>query len=165
MITNAKLAFHQHDHQRSVDAALAQAASLCAERKARLTTTRKHVLQLIWQNHQPKGAYELIDLLAEQLGKPVQPPTIYRALEFLLDMGLIHRIESLNAYIGCPYPAMPHDAVFLICNQCGAVAECSTPSISNAISATAEQLNFVVESKSVEITGICPSCQSKSVIK
>lgn len=159
MITNSRLAYNNHDHQRCIDAAFARATALCDERKARLTPARQQVLRLIWQSHKPLGAYQLLELLAAQSGKRVLPPTIYRALDFLLDMGLIHRIASLNAFIGCPFPGNHHNEVFLICRECGAAAECSADSLNNAITATAQRARFQPESQSVEIVGLCPQCQ------
>ena len=159
MITNSSLAYHKHDHQRCIDAAIARAADLCEQRKARFTPARKEVLTLIWQSHQPLGAYRILDLLAEQSGKRVLPPTVYRALDFLLDLGLIHRIASLNAYIGCPFPGSQHNELFLICRQCGSAAECSADQVSNAINRAADHANFQLESQSVELMGLCPQCQ------
>ncbi|MDM3870806.1 Fur family transcriptional regulator [Porticoccus sp. W117] len=159
MITNSKLAYHEHDHQRCIDAAMARAVALCEEKKARLTQARKDVLTLIWQNHQPLGAYRIMDLLSEKNGKRVLPPTVYRALEFLLELGLIHRIASLNAYIGCPFPGSHHNELFLICRQCGSAAECSAEPVSNAIVNAATHANFQLESQSVELMGLCPQCQ------
>lgn len=159
MITNSKLAYHEHDHQRCISAALSRATTLCEARKARLTPARRQVLQLIWKSHQPLGAYRILELMAEQNGKRVLPPTVYRALDFLLEMGLIHRISSLNAYIGCPFPGNKHNEIFLICRQCGSAAECSAETLTNAISSTAKRANFLPESQSVEIVGLCPQCQ------
>ena len=159
MITNSKLAYHEHDHQRCIDAALARATEVCAERKARLTPARQQVLKLIWQSHRPLGAYRILELMTEQSGKRVLPPTVYRALDFLLEAGLIHRIASLNAYIGCPFPNSHHNELFLICRECGSAAECSAEQVSSAITSTAKRANFQLESQSVELAGLCPQCQ------
>ena len=97
MLTNSRLVHQPHDHGRCINAALSRAEELCTASKARLTPTRKSVLQLLWQSHQPLGAYQLQDQLSVLTGKSIAPPTIYRAIEFLLGLGLIHRIASLNA--------------------------------------------------------------------
>ena len=102
------------------------AIDLCAERGVRLTALRSLVLELILQSHQPVGAYELLDILKNER-RNAQPPTVYRALNFLLDLGLIHRIESLNAYVGCDAPHTNHYAQFLICNGFGAAASAAAP--------------------------------------
>src|SRR5581483_8522848 len=96
-----------HDHALCIDDALAAAERQCAARGARLTEQRRRVLELIWKSHAPVGAYTLLDRLREG-GVRAQPPTVYRALEFLVENGLIHRIESLNAYVGCADPDQRH---------------------------------------------------------
>ena len=94
-----------------------------------------------------------------QTGKRIQAPTVYRAIEFLLEQGLVHRIASLNAYIGCPFPGNNHNDFFLICRACGSTAECSNDQINNMMLQTAERTGFKVESQMVEISGLCPECQ------
>ena len=95
----------EHDHRVCVKDALEQATAICAKRGARLTPIRRRVLELIWASHKPSGAYDILEALSqESRGKRIAPPTVYRALDFLLEQGLIHRLESLNAFIGCPHP-------------------------------------------------------------
>lgn len=159
MITNSKITYQQHDHLRCQNAALLQAKTLCARKNKRFTPIRESVLSLIWQGHRPLGAYDIIDQLSDSRGKRVLPPTVYRALEFLLDCGLIHRIASLNAFIGCPFPGSAHSNVFLLCRSCGKAAECSMESINNAINVTAERAGFAIESQAIEVSGLCPVCQ------
>ncbi len=103
-----------HDHGHCVATALDAAASLCQRRRARLTPLRRRVLELVWRSHEPQGAYDILDTLGER-GRRAAPPTVYRALDFLLGQGLIHRIESLNAFVGCRDPDTPHAGQFLIC--------------------------------------------------
>ena len=86
------------------------------------------------------------------------PPTVYRALDFLIEQGLIHRIESLNAYVGCPRPERPHVSQFLICGGCGAAAELDDPAIARAVLRRASELGFVVERQTIEVRGFCPQC-------
>lgn len=147
-----------HDHARCVHAALADAETLCARGGRRLTALRRQVLALVWGRHAPVKAYEILEHL--QRDKPgAAPPTVYRALEFLLEMGLIHRIESLNAYVGCGDPRSPHGGQFLICRGCGTVAEINEPKITRLLSEEAAQLRFVADDQTVEIRGLCPQCQ------
>ena len=87
------------------------------------------------------------------------PPTVYRALEFLLGQRLIHRIESLNAYIGCVHPGARHAAQFLICNRCGSAAELESEILLTAIDSAAAQAGFAIERVAVEVAGQCPECQ------
>jgi Fur family transcriptional regulator, zinc uptake regulator len=147
-----------HDHGACIDAALDRAGELCARRGARLTRLRRRVLELVWQGH---AAVEAYDLLAEldRKGGAAKPPTVYRALDFLMAQGLVHRLESLNAYIGCPQPEAPHDGRFLICQACGQVSEFEAPAIQSAIETQAADLGFAVGQQMVEVHGVCRGCQ------
>ncbi|MGB0449399.1 MAG: Fur family transcriptional regulator [Porticoccaceae bacterium] len=158
MLTNAKLVHQPHDHRRCINAALARANELCDAQNLRLTPTRESVLRLLWQSHRPMGAYQLQDQLAKLSGKPIAPPTIYRAVEFLLKVGLIHRIASLNAYIGCPFPGSDHSNLFLICNSCGSAAEVAHSSINDLLKKASEKANFTLQDQSLELFGLCPNC-------
>lgn len=158
MLTNAKLVYQPHKHERSTSAALNRAKAICTEQNVRLTTTRELVLTLLWQSHQPLGAYQLQDQLAAHLNKRVAPPTVYRAIEFLLKMGLIHRIPSLNAYIGCPFPTSEHSNLFMICNQCGSVAEVADNTINGLLRSTCDKVNFTLQKQTLELFGLCPQC-------
>src|SRR5258708_30969834 len=110
-----------HDHDSCIEGALDRAAQLCEERGARLTALRRDVLRLIWRGHEPVGAYAILEeLLRSHSG--AAPPTVYRALEFLIEHGLIHRIESLNAYVACAPPERPPASQFLISGACSAAA-------------------------------------------
>ena len=159
MISNSRAAHRDHDHERCQNAALAQARALCQHRSARLTPAREAVLHLIWRSHQPIGAYTLIEQLSAEQGHRVLPPTVYRALDFLLAQGLIHRIPSRNAFIGCPFPEVRHRNLFLLCRRCGAVAECSADTLDQAIAATAARAGFAVDGHNLEIDGLCQQCQ------
>jgi Fur family transcriptional regulator, zinc uptake regulator len=147
-----------HDHESCVDHALDCAAELCRARGARLTELRRQVLQLVWRGHTPVGAYTILEAL-RGTHPGAAPPTVYRALEFLGEHGLIHRIESLNAYVGCPRPERPHVSQFLICAECCATAELDEPSIAKAVLRRAAELGFTVERQTIEVRGRCPSCR------
>ena len=147
-----------HDHETCIDTALDRAAQLCAERGARLTALRRQVLQLVWRGHEPVGAYALLAALRRS-HPGAAPPTVYRALEFLIEHGLIHRIESLNAYVGCPRPERAHVSQFLICERCAATAELDDPGIAAAVLRRAGALGFAVEQQTIELRGLCPRCQ------
>ncbi len=158
MITNYRIAYQQHDHQRCISSAISRAEALCRQQNARLTPTRRRVLSVIWQSHRPLGAYAITEAI-NQTEHRVLPPTVYRVIDFLLELGLIHRIDSLNAYIGCAFPDAPHSDTFLICRQCGSVAECCDDIIEQAISEATQRARFLPESRSLEILGLCPGCQ------
>ncbi len=153
------LAAEPHDHDACVDDAMAQAEALCRARGARLTPVRRRVLELVWNGHNPRGAYDILNDLATDGRRPA-PLTVYRALEFLVEQGLVHRLESLNAFIGCPHPGGRHASQFLVCERCGTATEISDPAVTAAISRSAEALGFQVDRPMVEVTGICPKCQS-----
>ena len=159
MLSNSRAAFRSHDHQRCVNAALLRAEALCVERDLRLTPIRKAILALIWQHHKPIGAYDIVEQLSGRQGKRIQAPTVYRAIEFLLSLGLIHRIASLNAYMGCPFPGSEHSDIFLICRECQTTVECSAESVNEVIAAMVSKSGFRMDSQSVEIMGHCPNCQ------
>jgi Fur family zinc uptake transcriptional regulator len=150
-----------HDHKNCVTQALRQADEICTTRGVRLTDMRRRVFALVWQSHNPVGAYEVLEGLAGG-AKKVQPPTVYRALEFLLAQGLIHRIESLNAYIGCAVPGDAHAGQFLICRDCGRAAELVDHRIDAAIDLGAKAAGFNVEHPTVELEGVCADCRSTS---
>lgn len=150
-----------HDHDRCVADALARAETVCGARRARLTPTRRRVLELVWQAHRPVLAYDLLERLRAEHPRAA-PPTVYRALEFLQSHGLVHRIESLNAYVGCADPAHPHSGQFLICDQCRAVAELDDPHIGAIIEQRARAAGFRCQSQTVEIRGRCPQCAART---
>lgn len=135
------------------------AENLCRERGAQLTPIRRRVLELIWSDHRPYGAYELLEKLQQERGR-VAPPTVYRALDFLLVNGLIHRIESLNAFVGCPRPHDHHSGQFFICDGCGTTSEIADKDLARRIDASARELGFTVSERIVEIRGHCPGCGS-----
>ncbi len=144
------------DHQSCVNDALARAEVLCKQQKQRFTLIRQRVLELVWRQHKPIGAYEVLEHLQES-GRTA-PPTVYRALDFLQKMGLVHRIASLNAYVGCVHPGEPHDGQFLICKSCHALAELNAPEINAAIKQSARDSDFKPVRQMVEIMGLCPEC-------
>ncbi len=147
-----------HDHGRCIDSALARAETLCATRGARLTALRRQVLGLVWNSHRPRGAYAILEDMAAD-GKRVAPLTVYRALDFLVEQGLVHRIESLNAYVGCPEPGDGHSGQFLVCDACGNATELNDPRVAAAIAESARDLGFHVVRQTVEVRGLCPACQ------
>ena len=111
-----------HDHEHCIEDAVAAAEKLCADKGLRFTPLRRRVLELVWSSHKPVGAYALLDQLRdEDLGSA--PPTVYRALDFLIEHGLIHRIERMNAFVGCSHPGEAHRGFFLICGECGNAEE------------------------------------------
>ena len=151
---------NDHDHQGCIETALTSAEALCQQRKQRFTAIRRRVLELVWQQHKPIGAYQLLEIL--QQDNRTAPPTVYRALDFLQQLGLVHRITSLNAYVGCVHPGQPHDGQFLICQTCNSLAELNVPAITSAIEQSAADSGFEARRHTVEIMGLCPDCRKRS---
>ncbi|MBI6851386.1 Fur family transcriptional regulator [Pseudomonas lijiangensis] len=154
------LASRPHDHSHCVHSALTEADALCASKGLRLTTLRRRVLELVWQSHKPLGAYDILAVLSDEDGRRAAPPTVYRALDFLLENGLVHRIASLNAFTGCNHPTHVHQGQFLICRECHAAIELQHASISDAVVNAAKEVGFQVEGQTVEIVGICSGCKA-----
>jgi Fur family transcriptional regulator, zinc uptake regulator len=151
-----------HDHDRCSTEALAHAEALCAARAERLTPTRRLVLEALLSTHRPLGAYELIDHLAARGGRPA-PITIYRALDFLQAQGLVHRIESRNAFVACIQPHEPsHPVVFLLCECCGAVGEANSGAAAKALDSAARAVGFAPKTPVIEIAGVCAHCRTVS---
>ncbi len=148
----------RHDHRDCVAAALEDAKAVCVERGVRLTPVRRRVLEIVWQGHRPLGAYAILEVLSGEGHSPA-PPTVYRALEFLLTQGLVHRLSSLNAFVGCSRPGHLGAGQFLLCTECGTAAELNDPGIERAIERGAAAEGFVSNEHTVEISGICPNCR------
>ncbi|MBV9561835.1 MAG: transcriptional repressor [Bradyrhizobium sp.] len=148
-----------HDHGRCTAEAIHHAEQVCANRAQRFTPIRRQVLQALLSSHRPLGAYEVIEELARSMPRPA-PITVYRALEFLMANGLVHRIESRNAYLAC---AHDHDAAamvaFLICERCGTVGEIPAAPVAQSLSVAARASGFAPKLSVVEITGTCFHCQ------
>lgn len=136
------------------------ARELCESRDTRFTPLRRKVLELVWGGHKPVTAYELLDLLSNDGNKRVAPPTVYRALDFLIEEGFVHRLESLNAFIGCPDPAHKHQGHFLICRKCRTVTEISDPKLTTKIAKSANANGYTCENSMLEVMGLCENCQS-----
>ena len=147
-----------HDHNHCVSTALQTAEEICRERGQRLTALRRRVLELVWANHRPVGAYVLLEMLRDEAGR-VAPATVYRALDFLQEQGLVHRLASLNAFIGCAFPGAPHAGQFLICTGCQELAELDDPKVTAVLSETADATAFAISHPTVEILGLCLHCR------
>lgn len=148
-----------HDHDRCVSEALLVAERICENHNARFTEMRRRVFVLIWQSHKAMTAYELLASIQAE-GQRVQPPTVYRALELLTSLGLIHRIESLNAYFGCDMPDCNHFGQYFICTKCGRVAEAVNDDMRKVLNQAAREVGFKIEATTVEIKGLCHDCSS-----
>ena len=148
------------DGRSGVPAALKAAAELCRERGVQFTEIRRRLLEALWHAGQPIGAYDLMPHLEAALGKRLAPPTVYRALEFLMELGLVRRIESLNAFVPCAHPDHPHACVFFVCERCSASIEVENRALERLIAEDATALGFEVSQRVVELQGMCTHCRS-----
>lgn len=146
-----------HDHHNCRAKALQTAEALCISRGVRLTPTRRKVLELIWENHQAVKAYDLLDRI-RPLDRSAKPATVYRALDFLLAQGLIHRVESLNAFVGCNCSEQLHQQLLLICQSCHEVDERRGTAVMEAVRQELLQAGFAMHHQALEIHGLCARC-------
>jgi len=154
------IAYQSHDHHHCIEGAMKAARQLCRQRGVQLTGQREAVLRLVWQSHRPVGAYDLLGQLPDSRnGRKPAPTTVYRALDFLREHGLVHRLDSLNAYIGCPHPGQQHDGVFLICRHCRHVQELPGERVHQALKPLLTAQGFSPDALLMEIPGVCPRCQ------
>ena len=160
-MTQPKPAFPtpDHDHGRCAEDALSHAERICADRSQKFTPIRRQVLGALLTNYRPLGAYEIIEQLAKDMPRPA-PITVYRALDFLMENGLVHRIESRNAFLAC---AHNHDetavVAFLICEACGSVGEIPSAALAQTFNDAARCTGFSPKLSVVEIIGTCTHCQ------
>jgi Fur family transcriptional regulator, zinc uptake regulator len=152
-------AFAHHDHAHCRGDVMARAEAMTQATGARLTPVRRRTLEILLESHRALGAYDVLERLASE-GYGNQPPVAYRALEFLVDQGLAHRIRRLNAFTACMHPGQAHAPAFLICRQCNAVAEAAAAPVREALERAAAELGFVIERSNVEALGLCPACRA-----
>ncbi|EPA8368785.1 zinc uptake transcriptional repressor Zur [Vibrio fluvialis] len=138
-----------------------QIEEICAARGVRLTSQRKRVFELICASKKASSAYELLEDL-KQSEPQAKPPTVYRALDFLMEQGFIHRVESTNSFISCcSCNAHKHFSQLLICDQCGNVIELQDDSLIAMLADNAEKHGFKIVNHVIESHGVCQSCSSK----
>lgn len=147
-----------HNHAKCTAELISRAERTCERRGSRLTGQRREVLACVGQSHAAVGAYDVIERMAEQGPRPA-PITVYRALEFLLAHGLVHKIESRNAFVACSHVHDGRPAALLICEGCGTVAELDTMDAFAAVSAAAAAQGFRQARTVIEMAGTCAACQ------
>ena len=152
-------AFRPHDHRQCIAGTLARAEDLARLRGLRLTPVRRRVLEILLERHGAMGAYEVLERLAAE-GYGHQPPVAYRALEFLVEQGLAHRIRRINAFAACTRPGEDHHAAFLICEGCQSVAEVPAEALRALLDAAAADADFAVARASLEAVGRCAACRA-----
>lgn len=153
--------FGPHDHAACIANAMALAEAKCAASGAQFTSIRRRVLAILLEAHTAMGAYDVLARLTDE-GLGSKPPIAYRALGFLVEHGLAHRIEKLNAYVACSHPGAAHDPAFMICRKCRSVAEAEPVA---PLRKSAGLAGFHIEQIVIEAEGICPNCQQSEAMK
>lgn len=146
------------DTSAQCEAQLRAAEALCQVRGARMTEMRRSVYACLLQNAGPLSAYDLMQRLDRELSRRLAPPTVYRALEFLLAHGLIHRLESTNAYMACITPGEAHESIYFLCSECGSTTEIADQRIGGLLTQDARTLHFKPRRQVVEVQGLCEKC-------
>jgi Fur family zinc uptake transcriptional regulator len=151
-------AFVPHDHSHCAGDVLGRAQALVQDRGLRLTPVRRRTLEILLEQHRALGAYDVLQRLAAE-GYGNQPPVAYRALDFLVEHGLAHRIRRLNAFAACMHPGEAHAPAFLICRVCALVAEAPAAPVRAALDSAAAAAGFMIERSNIEALGLCPACR------
>jgi len=153
---------HPAPSARLVAARMAVAESLCAQRGQRFTPIRRKVLELLLRHGRSLKAYDLLSAMRAE-HPSAAPPTVYRALDFLLAEGLIHRLDAINAWVACIDAEDAHpDLLLIVCTQCGSVAEVHDPELCQHISTRVAHMNYVPTTHEIEVRALCPNCQQIS---
>jgi Fur family zinc uptake transcriptional regulator len=146
-----------HDHPHDARAFVAAVAGACEARGLRLTPLRRRVLELVAAAGKPVKAYDLLDRLRDE-HSGAAPPTVYRALDFLLEHRFIHKLESINAFVGCHHPDEAHQVPFLICDVCASAVEICDERVSTLLGEQARERGFRPRAQTLEMHGVCARC-------
>lgn len=146
-----------HDHDPCIEGGLRAAEAICARQGRKLTTDRRQVLEILLTAHSALGAYDIIEHM-DWRGRKAASSVVYRSLNFLLELGLVHKMHTRNAYIACSHPGEEHGTQFLICRRCDVIAEVANEAVDDALIAAAGDVGFTLQNPVVELTGLCPFC-------
>jgi Fur family transcriptional regulator, zinc uptake regulator len=156
---------HDHAHPATPDEIVAGAEESCAARGLKLTDQRKDVMRVLAESSKPLGAYDILSLLTMKGYKKLAPVSVYRVLDFLLEAGLVHRLESRNAFILCPHQHTRNEAVvFLICEECGRVEEAMSDAVRSGLAEIARKHDFVLKGQVIELRGQCTACAHQPMV-
>ncbi|MDB2461183.1 transcriptional repressor [Gammaproteobacteria bacterium] len=144
-------------HKTCIDEAMKNAEIICNEKGIKLTKLRSRVLKLVWKSHNYVKAYDLLEDL-KKIDSSAKPPTVYRSLDFLIENGFIHKIQSLNAFVGCTHPLEHKECYFLICNSCQNIEECCSVKLNKVVTSTTKKNHFKPDKVTLEIAGTCQEC-------
>lgn len=138
---------------------VAEAEAFCRSRGARFTPMRREVYALMLSQSTARSAYDLLDGMQRRLGRRLAPPTVYRALEFLLAQGLIHRLETTHSYLPCAHPGAAHQGLYLVCTDCGTTEELEDEAVNGLLRDRARASGFAPRRQVVELQGTCARCR------
>ncbi len=145
-----------------INAAVADSISLaearCKAAGERLTPARREAYLAMLEQNKPLSAYELIAVLEKKKNKKIAPLTVYRHLDFLIRVGLVHRLESTHSYVACVHPDHAHESHYLLCSECGSADEVESTALGNLLDEIADRRGFRPENAIVEIKGVCGDC-------
>ena len=130
---------------------------MCNKRGGKWTPLREKVLRLLLESGRPAKPYDVLQYLRDD--GSAKAPSLYRSLDFLVEMGLIHRIESLDAFVACGHWSHGHSAVFLICEGCGSAAELHASDSVKKLTQDVEAVDFKVFRAVIEVRGLCQACR------
>jgi Fur family zinc uptake transcriptional regulator len=131
----------------------------CSVIGLKLTSLRKTVLFILWEDRRPLKAYEILEKLSV-LKENSTAPSIYRALDYFLHYGVVHKIESIQSYTLCESPdkQLPSE-VLMLCSQCNGVKEVYSEDIRTWVQRLAKENQFCLGQAPIELKGVCKSCQ------
>jgi len=144
-----------------LNASISRVDEICRSNNLGFTDIRKLVFEIIIKNNKPIKAYQILDEIRNITNKPSHPPTVYRAIDFLIENGFVHKLNSINSFVGCFHPKTHEECYFLICKKCNLYQECCDDSLKDRISKTAVHNKFVISNTTLEIEGHCLDCSQK----
>lgn len=147
---------HSHCTPTDIAVALTEAQKLCGKRSGQLTPLRQKILAILLSSDQPTKAYSLLRKIRDQ--GITKPPTVYRAMDFLVEMGLVHKVESMTAFVPCRHWSHEHAPVLLICDECARFSELAAPPNGEPFRELVEEQGFKIRNAIMELRGICGKC-------
>ncbi len=150
----------EHNHNNCISFALEEAQRICDTRGEKFTELRKEVLKIIWKSHRAVKAYAILSQLDPRIAS-VEPVNVYRALDFLCEQQLIHKIHMVKSYIGCSHPAEHNNCILFYCNSCHEVQELCQQNVRTALQNVCDKYDLNVVEQLCEIVGICRNCDEE----
>ncbi|MFT4047789.1 MAG: Fur family transcriptional regulator [Solimonas sp.] len=143
-----------------VAAALRHATAMCEARGLRFTSIRRDVYAAMLRQRRPLSAYQLLELMQAQQQKRLAPLTVYRVLDFLVDSGLVHKLETAHSFVACEHPDEAHQSLYLLCTDCGSTEEVATGKLARLIDREASERHFQPSRQVLEVEGLCAACSA-----